>query len=171
MSDTLMTNMGCNGLNQIMPKSRKGSLSWNLLMQTRSLMVDDSTPETQLIFCPSSQQFRHQSRDPNYERKMKTSLVSECNRIQIELGKSTISSFSAAAWLSDDRPKVAIYPHQVDYYCDFCAKLRRYMPFSRQSIGYISQGAPRWKKLHKVKTTKKKRQHYSKNISTKRRNH
>ena len=76
--------------------------------------------------------------DPNYERKMKTSLVGEFNRIQMELGKSTISSFSAAAWLRDDRPKVAIYPHQVDY-CDFCAKVKKEIHAIQQTINRLHQ--------------------------------
>ena len=62
--------------------------------------------------------------DPNQERKLKSSWVGEFNRIQMGSGKPTISNFSATAWLRDERPKIAICPHQVDY-CDFCSKLKK----------------------------------------------
>ena len=61
--------------------------------------------------------------DPNYERKMKSSLVGEFNRIQMESGKPTISSFSGAAWLRDDRSKVAILIKLI--IVTFVRKLRR----------------------------------------------
>ena len=72
--------------------------------------------------------------DPNFEKENdRSSLVGEFNRIQMESGKPTISSFSAAVWLRDNRPKVAIYPHQVDY-CDFCAKVKKEIHATQQTI-------------------------------------
>ena len=95
-------------------------------MQTRSLMVDDSTPETQLIiFLPKFTAISTpKPSDPNYEMKMK----SHWSVNLIELRWNWVNppypvSVSAAAWLRDNRPKVAIYPHQVDY-CDFCTKVK-----------------------------------------------
>lgn len=61
---------------------------------------------------------------PNYDEKVKASLVCEFNRIRTEEGKDTISDFSATTWLKQERPKLAIYPHQADY-CDFCAKVKK----------------------------------------------
>jgi len=44
---------------------------------------------------------------------VKTSLVCEFNHTQLEEGKATISDFSATTWLKQERPKLAIYPHQA----------------------------------------------------------
>ena len=49
----------------------------------------------------------------NYESRLKTSLVGEFNRIQSEMGQSTISNYSASTWLHAERPKVAIYPKLI----------------------------------------------------------
>ena len=59
----------------------------------------------------------------NYESRLSTSLLGEFNRIQEEIGESTISNYSASTWLKTDRPKIAIYPHKVDY-CDKCAMIK-----------------------------------------------
>ena len=76
--------------------------------------------------------------DANYERKLASSLVGEFNRVQTESGKSTISNYSACVWLRDERPKVAIYPHKVDY-CDFCAKVKKELQAIQQSINRLQQ--------------------------------
>ena len=70
------------------------------------------------------------SSDRNYEKKLSSSFVAEFNRVQIELGKATISDYSASVWLREERPKVAIYPHKEDY-CDFCAKVKSYKQNSK----------------------------------------
>ena len=46
--------------------------------------------------------------DPKYQEKLRTSLTGEFNRVQTELGKETISDFSARSWLKSERPKHAI---------------------------------------------------------------
>jgi hypothetical protein len=55
----------------------------------------------------------------NYEQRIATSLLGEFNRAQEELGRPTISKFSASSWLHQHRPKHAICPHKLDY-CDKC---------------------------------------------------
>ena len=75
--------------------------------------------------------------DPNYHKKLQTSLTAEFNRIQTELGKSTVSDFSVLSWLKNERPKYAIYPHQVDY-CDFCA-IRKKIQAKQQLINRLRQ--------------------------------
>ena len=74
----------------------------------------------------------------NYQEKVKTSLVCEFNRIQLEQGMETISDFSATTWLKQERPKLAIYPHQVDY-CDFCAKVKKEIQGHQQTINRLKQ--------------------------------
>ena len=74
----------------------------------------------------------------NYHEKVKTSLDCEFNRIQLEEGKESISDFSATTWLKQERPKLAIYPHQVDY-CDFCAKVKKEIQGHQQTINRLRQ--------------------------------
>ena len=74
----------CKGLDQIMPKSRKGSLFWNLLMRAHRRLdsrnpIHYFLPKFTAISTPKLN-------DPNYERKMTSSLVGEFNRIQMESG-------------------------------------------------------------------------------------
>lgn len=71
--------------------------------------------------------------DPHHEQTLQTSLVAEFNRTQTELGRNTISNFSARAWLKSERPTFAIYPHQVDC-CDFCAKIKKDIQAKQQII-------------------------------------
>jgi len=59
----------------------------------------------------------------NFEERFKQSLVGEFNRTQTELGKPTISNYSASTWLKKEKPKCSIYLHKLDY-CDTCAKRR-----------------------------------------------
>ena len=74
----------------------------------------------------------------NYEEKVKLSLTVEFNRLQTEEGKATISDFSATTWLKQERPKVAIYPHQKDY-CDFCAKVKKELQGHQQKLNRLKQ--------------------------------
>ena len=69
----------------------------------------------------------------NYEEKKRASLVCEFNCVQTKEGKETISDFSASSWLKQDRPKVAIYPHQSDY-CDFCSKVKKELQGHQQRL-------------------------------------
>ena len=78
--------------------------------------------------------------DPKYDEKLRTSLVSEFNRTQSELGKATISDFSARKWLKEERPKYAIYPHKVDY-CDSCAIYKKDIQAKQQVINRLKQSS------------------------------
>ena len=71
--------------------------------------------------------------DTKYREKMLTSLTGEFNRVQAELGKGTISDFSARKWLREERPKLALFPHKVDY-CDTCASFRIQLHSSKQQV-------------------------------------
>ena len=53
----------------------------------------------------------------NYDERLRWSVVREFNRVQSENGKGGCSNSSASNWLSQYRPKVAIFPHKLDY-CD-----------------------------------------------------
>jgi len=53
--------------------------------------------------------------------------------VQTELGKETISDFSARSWLKGERPKHAIYPYKVDY-CDTCASFKFQIQSKQQVI-------------------------------------
>ena len=60
------------GLNQIMPKSRKGSLFWNSLMQIHSGRWLDSRIPTHYFLPKFTATSTPKLSDPNYEKKMKT---------------------------------------------------------------------------------------------------
>ena len=68
----------------------------------------------------------------NFEERAQQSLLGEFNRTQSELGKPTISNYSASTWLKKERPKHSIYPHKSDY-CDTCAKNKELLR-SKQTI-------------------------------------
>ena len=74
--------------------------------------------------------------DPKYQEKLRTSLTGEFNQVQTELGKETISDFSAGSWLKIERPKHAIYPHKVDY-CDTCASFKIQIQSKQQVINQL----------------------------------
>ena len=74
----------------------------------------------------------------NVEEKKATSLVSEFNRSQAEAGKGTISNTTALSWLKNERPKVAIYPHQTDY-SDFCVIVKKEIQGHQQTINRLLQ--------------------------------
>lgn len=77
----------------------------------------------------------------NYDEKAKLSFTVEFNHVQAEKGKATISDFSATTWLKQERPKVAIYPHQKDY-CDICARLKgKYKDIRKKLTGSSRQAA------------------------------
>ena len=78
--------------------------------------------------------------DSKYEEKQHTSLVCEFSRTQNELGKATISDFSAHKWLKEERPKYAIYPHEVDD-CDSCAIFKSDIQAKQQVINRLRQSS------------------------------
>ena len=87
-------------------------------------------------------------------RKKAISLVSEFNRAQAEAGKSTIGSTSALSWLKSERPKVAIYPHHMNY-CDFCVVVKKEIQSHQQTIGCVSPGMPLLKSYSNVNQLKR----------------
>ena len=76
--------------------------------------------------------------DKKYQEKLHTSLTGEFNTVQAELGKGSISDVSARQWLKEERPKLAIYPHKVDY-CDACASFRIEQQSKQQVINRLKQ--------------------------------
>ena len=56
----------------------------------------------------------------------------------MEAGKGTIGSTTAISWLKNERPKVAIYPHQTDYY-DFCVIVKKNIQSHQQTINRLLQ--------------------------------
>ena len=76
--------------------------------------------------------------DPKYQEKLQSSLTGEFNRAQAEMGKQTISDFSARSWLKSGRPKHAVYPHKVDY-CDTCASFKVQIQSKQQVINRLMQ--------------------------------
>ena len=74
----------------------------------------------------------------NYEERVKQSLVGEFNRAQQEQHKSTMSNYSASAWLKKEKPKHAIYPHKLDY-CDTCAKQKELLRSKQTILNRIRQ--------------------------------
>ena len=74
----------------------------------------------------------------NYEERVKQSLVGEFNRAQQEQHKSTMSNYSASAWLKKEKPKHVIYPHKLDY-CDTCAKQKELLRSKQTILNRICQ--------------------------------
>ena len=75
---------------------------------------------------------------PNYEDRLKRSVVGEFNHIQREASREECSNGSASNWLHKHRPKVAICPHKLDY-CDSCARLKEKMRANRATLNRLQQ--------------------------------
>ena len=81
-------------------------------------------------------------------------MVSEFNRIRSEAGQDTISDYSATTWLKQERPKIAIYPHQADY-CDFCSKVKKEIQGHQQKTNRLKQsGSARAEDIQAAETNK-----------------
>ena len=74
----------------------------------------------------------------DYENRLQTSVVGVFNRLQSECGQPTISNFAACSWLKAERPKLAIYPHKLDY-CDLCAHIKCKMQEKQTTINRKKQ--------------------------------
>ena len=59
-------------------------------------------------------------------------------KLKLVSGKGTISNTTALSWLKNERPKVAIYPHQTDY-CDFCVIVKKEIQGHQQTINRLLQ--------------------------------
>ena len=90
--------------------------------------------------------------DPKHEEKQCTSLVCELNRTQNELGKATISDFSACKWLKE-RPKYTTYTHKVDY-CDSCAIFKSDIQAKQQVINRLGQSSGEAEDIQQAKSEK-----------------
>lgn len=77
---------------------------------------------------------------PNYEERLARSVVGEFNREQRERGRGECSNGSSHNWLKRERPKVAICPHQEDYY-DTCSKTKIEMHAKQTTINRLLQSA------------------------------
>lgn len=66
------------------------------------------------------------------------------------MGQSTISNYSASTWLHAERPKVAIYPHKVDY-CDRCAMIKSQVQEKQTTINRKLQSGNEIKALEEDK--------------------
>ena len=77
---------------------------------------------------------------PNYEQRLRSSVVNEFNRSQREAGKQGCSNGSSANWLKLERPKHAICPHQEDY-CDTCAKAKETIRGKQTTLNRLKQAA------------------------------
>ena len=87
-------------------------------IQPNGRKADSSGPTH--YFVPTFSTIQMPKKDvSNYQARLRRSVVGEFNRIQAEEGKGTCSNGSASNWLHQDRPKVAICPHKLDY-CDTC---------------------------------------------------
>ena len=91
--------------------------------------------------------------DPKYQEKLQSSLTGEFNRAQAEMGKQTISDFSARSWLNSERPKHAIYPHKVDY-CDKCASFKVQIQTKQQIINRLMQTGEGSEEITQAKSEK-----------------
>ena len=90
----------------------------------------------------------------NYESKVLTSLVCEFNRCQTEAGQGTVCSSTVLSWLKEERPKVAIYPHQ-SYYCDYCSKVKKETQACQQKIArHLQSGSTSEDVFEKLKKEK-----------------
>ena len=86
----------------------------------------------------------------NFERKAKSSVVSEFNRTQTEAGKSNISGFTGRKWLAENRPKVALCPSMTDY-CDLCKHLGEQIRRCRTTLDRLCQsGNAAPPRLHEI---------------------
>ena len=94
--------------------------------------------------------------DPKYEEKQCTSLVCEFNCTQNELGKATISDFSAHKWLKEERLKYAIYPHKIDD-CDSCAIFKSDIQAKQQVINRVRQSSGEAEDIHQAESEKRDR--------------
>ena len=74
----------------------------------------------------------------NYTERLQHSIVGKFNRAQKDMDRSTISNFSASIWLMQEKPKVPIYPHKLDY-CDFCAKKKELIQSKQTTLNRIRQ--------------------------------
>ena len=71
--------------------------------------------------------------EKGYQEKMKSSVVAQFNLAQSEVGKATISGFTARKWLNEERPKLALCPSMTDY-CDTCKEFNENMRRVRTTI-------------------------------------
>ena len=94
--------------------------------------------------------------DSKYEEKQHTSLVCEFSRTQNELGRATISDFSAHKWRKEERPKYAIYPHKVDD-CDSRAIFKSDIQAKQQVINHLRQSSGEAEDIHQAESEKRDR--------------
>ena len=93
-------------------------------------LIPETPPTTSFR---NSKTFLNLNTVSNYESKALTSLVCEFNRCQTEAGHGTVCSSTVLSWLKEERPKVAIYPHQSDY-CDYCIRVKKETQACQQKI-------------------------------------
>ena len=103
----------------IMLKGKPCKLFLSMLMPILNRMVDELTLEIRHTFHHASRRSQHLGVSKTMKRSMET-----------------ISDFSATTWLKQERPKLAIYPHQVGY-CDLCAKVKKEIQGHQQTINFI----------------------------------
>ena len=72
------------------------------------------------------------------EKKMRTSVVAEFNRVQTELGRKTMGASTFRRHLEEHFPRVSICPHKKDY-CDKCKALGTDMSRCRFVIRKITE--------------------------------
>ena len=76
--------------------------------------------------------------EKDHDEKLSCCLVSEFNRAQESEGKDKAGSYAIRQWLKQQRPKVAIHPHKVDF-CDTCKRLEMELSRLRQIIKRLRQ--------------------------------
>ena len=76
--------------------------------------------------------------EKDHDEKLSCCLVSEFNRAQESEGKDKAGSYVIRQWLKQQRPKVAIHPHKVDF-CDTCKRLEIELSRLRQIIKRLRQ--------------------------------
>ncbi len=76
--------------------------------------------------------------EKGFEEKEKSSLVEQFNRVQKQIGETTISGMTARKWLLEERPKWALCPSMTDY-CDHCKEFREKISCIRATINRKTQ--------------------------------
>ncbi len=76
--------------------------------------------------------------EKGFEEKEKSSLVEQFNRVQKQIGETTISGTMARKWLLEERPKWALCPSMTDY-CDHCKEFQEKISRIRATINRKTQ--------------------------------
>lgn len=76
--------------------------------------------------------------EKGFEEKEKSSLVEQFNRVQKQIGETTISGTTARKWLLEERPKWALCPSMTDY-CDHCKEFQEKISRIRATINRKTQ--------------------------------